>query len=55
MKIAMLCLMLSGCAPWNVDAVPAVKKCNLWVRVNEGPWKCVRREEFLPKVIPPTN
>jgi hypothetical protein len=30
-----------------VDAVPAPKLCQIWVRIDNGPWHCYERGEVL--------
>jgi hypothetical protein len=52
------CLLLAGCFGIP-DAVPPPTKteaCQIWVRVDSGPWRCYSRRrvlEDLKKITPP--
>lgn len=52
MKLAALVVsaLLAGCAIGIPDAVPPpprAKPCQIWVRIDNGPWKCYERGEVL--------
>lgn len=38
---------VTGCAPFRGDSPPIVKKCQIWEKVNNGPWKCYERDKVL--------
>ncbi len=40
-------VIVAGCAPWNVNAVPTPKLCQIWVKIDNGPWHCYERGEVL--------
>jgi hypothetical protein len=53
---ALLAVMCSGCVMGIPDASPPVKPpkpCHVWVRVDNGPWKCYERGEVYRKVLCP--
>lgn len=52
MKAAALIVacMLAGCVMGIPDAVPPpprTEACQIWVRIDNGPWKCYERERVL--------
>lgn len=60
MKLAILCLMLQGCALGIPDAGPAPppppEPCQVWRKIDNGPWVCISRRralEELKKLTPP--
>lgn len=46
---ALVALFLSGCVMGIPDAGPPPKptpECKIWVKVDNGPWRCYSREGF---------
>jgi hypothetical protein len=59
--VILACLMLAGCALGIPDMDPPVKPpepCQIWVKVDNGPWRCHSRRrvlEDLKKIVPPSS
>lgn len=48
-------LALAGCVMGIPDAgppPPKTRECRIWVRVDNGPWRCYSRNEFDRDVAP---
>lgn len=38
-------LLASGCTPFQMEWRPPAKKCQVWVKVDNGDWHCYERGE----------
>jgi len=36
---------VTACTPFHQEWTPPVKKCEIWVKVDNGPWHCYERGE----------